>query len=258
MCRVTMGHLRVTVGHPWVTIGHLRLSIGYLKATVVHIRVTFGHLRVTIGHLRVTIGHLRVTIGYFFSIFKHKANTIEHHPKVRQTCHIFILVCVITLQDTGLNKYFLGTVSSAMIKVLRKVELAICNIHHQKGDDYDYYDDDSCASFRDQLEKFANETSSVLNSKLPGQWQDERKWVAPAEEVLKSRAQCKGMNFFFMKNPPSHYMECYFQARTSFICMNWVVKSGIWRAQCPGYVQPLMENAKTFKRCADQTHASVF
>ena len=52
-------------------------------------RVTMGHLRVTIGHLRVTVGHLRVTIG-FFSISKHKANTTELHPKVRQTCsHIF-------------------------------------------------------------------------------------------------------------------------------------------------------------------------
>ena len=53
-------------------------------ATVVHIRVTLGHLRVTIGHFRVTIGH---HIGhYFFSISKHKANTTELHPKVRQTC----------------------------------------------------------------------------------------------------------------------------------------------------------------------------
>ena len=49
-----------------------------LKATVVHIMVT-------LGHLRVTIGHLKVTIGYFF-ISKHKANTTELHPKVRQTC----------------------------------------------------------------------------------------------------------------------------------------------------------------------------
>ena len=52
-------------------MGHLRLTIGYLKATVVHIRVTLGHLKVTIG---------------FFSISKHKANTTELHPKVRQTC----------------------------------------------------------------------------------------------------------------------------------------------------------------------------
>ena len=80
MCWVTMGHLKasvghliVTVGHPMVTIGHLRLTIGYLKATVVHIRVT--------------LGHLMVTIGYFFSISKHKANTTELHPKVRQTCY---------------------------------------------------------------------------------------------------------------------------------------------------------------------------
>ena len=83
MCRVTMGHLRATMGH-------LRLTIGYLKATVVHIRVTLGHLRVTIGHFRVTIGHHRITIGhYFFSISKHKANTTELHPKVRQTCSSF-------------------------------------------------------------------------------------------------------------------------------------------------------------------------
>ena len=65
-------------------MGHLRLTIGYLKATVVHIRVK-------LGHLRVTIGHLRVTIGYFFSISKHKANTTELHPKVRQTCIDIIL-----------------------------------------------------------------------------------------------------------------------------------------------------------------------
>ena len=39
--------------------------------------------RVTMGHLRVTVGHLRVTI---LSISKHKANTTELHPKVRQTC----------------------------------------------------------------------------------------------------------------------------------------------------------------------------
>ena len=68
MCR---GHLRVTMDHFRVTIGHLR--------------VTVGHPRVTIGHLRVTMGHLMVT-GYFFPISKHKANTTELHPKVRQTC----------------------------------------------------------------------------------------------------------------------------------------------------------------------------
>ena len=70
-------------------MGHLRLTIGYLMATVVHIRVTLGHLRVTIGHFRVTIGHHRITVGHyftFFSISKHKANTTELHPKVRQTC----------------------------------------------------------------------------------------------------------------------------------------------------------------------------
>ena len=59
-------------------MGHLRLTIGYFKATVVHIRVK--------------LGHLRVTIGYFFSISKHKANTTELHPKVRQTCHLLWLV----------------------------------------------------------------------------------------------------------------------------------------------------------------------
>ena len=53
-------------------MGHLKLTIGYLKATVVYIGVTLGHLS-------------RVTIGYF-SISKHKANTTELHPKVRQTC----------------------------------------------------------------------------------------------------------------------------------------------------------------------------
>ena len=51
-----------------------------------HLRVTVGYLRVTLGHLKETIAHLRVTIGYFFSISKHKANTTELHPKVRQTC----------------------------------------------------------------------------------------------------------------------------------------------------------------------------
>ena len=44
-------------------------------------RVTMGHLRVTVGHLWVTIGHPMVTIGYFFS---------ELHPKVRQTCIIYL------------------------------------------------------------------------------------------------------------------------------------------------------------------------
>ena len=59
MCRVTVGHLRVTIGH---------------------LRVNVGHPRVTIGHLKVIMGHLRLTIS------KHKANTTELHPKVRQTC----------------------------------------------------------------------------------------------------------------------------------------------------------------------------
>ena len=43
-------------------------------------RVTMGHLRVTVGHPRVIMGHLRLSIGYL------EANTIELHPKVRQTC----------------------------------------------------------------------------------------------------------------------------------------------------------------------------
>ena len=86
MCRVTMGHLMVTVRHPRVTIGHLRLNIGYLRATVVHIRVTLGHLRVTTGHFRVTLGHRKDGEGQFLSLSKHKANTTELHPKVRQTC----------------------------------------------------------------------------------------------------------------------------------------------------------------------------
>ena len=74
MCRVTMGHLRVTTGHLRVTIGHLR--------------VTIGHLRLAIGYFKATVVHIRVTLDYrlFFSISKHKANTTELHPKVRQTC----------------------------------------------------------------------------------------------------------------------------------------------------------------------------
>ena len=87
---LTIGHLRLTIGHLRVIMGHLRLTIGYLKATVVHIRVTLGHLRVTIDHLRVTIG--------FFSISKHKANTNELHPKVRQTC-LFIKFYILHTQN---------------------------------------------------------------------------------------------------------------------------------------------------------------
>ena len=68
-----MGQLRVTIGHLKVTVVHLRVTKGYLKATVVHIRVKLGH-----------IGNYRL----FFSISKHKANTTELHPKVRQTCSI--------------------------------------------------------------------------------------------------------------------------------------------------------------------------
>ena len=44
----------------------------------------------TCVHIRVTLGHLWVTIG-FFSISKHKADTTELHPKVRQTCYLFNL-----------------------------------------------------------------------------------------------------------------------------------------------------------------------
>ena len=59
--------------------------MAHLRVTIGHLRVTIGHLRATMGHLRLTIGHLRVTIG-LCSISKHKANTTELHPKVRQTC----------------------------------------------------------------------------------------------------------------------------------------------------------------------------
>ena len=86
------------MGHFRVTMGHLRLTIGYLKATVVHIRVILGHLRVTIGYI---------------SISKHKANTTELHPKVRQTCFIFeatLKNCsVLFIQDftrSSKRKYF--------------------------------------------------------------------------------------------------------------------------------------------------------
>ena len=67
-----MGHLRVTVGPPWVTIGHFR--------------ATMGHLRLTIGYLKATVVHIRVTLEAIFFISKHKANTTELHPKVKQTC----------------------------------------------------------------------------------------------------------------------------------------------------------------------------
>ena len=111
MYRVTMGHLGVIIGHPRVTIGHLRVTIGhirvtmgYLRVTIGHPRVTIGHLRATMGHLRLTIGHLRVTIGYFF-YSKHKANTTELHPKVRQTCLKPKLVITVI---TGLSTYLLS------------------------------------------------------------------------------------------------------------------------------------------------------
>ena len=49
-------------------------------------RVTMGHLRVTVGHPRVIMGHLRLSIGYL------EANRTELHPKVRQTCFIYIIM----------------------------------------------------------------------------------------------------------------------------------------------------------------------
>ena len=89
MCRVTMGHLRVTIGH---------------------FRVSKGHPRVTIGHFRVTIGYHRITIGhYLFSIRKHKANTTELHPKVRQTCFPFLMeVQLRTSIDKLINRLLLN------------------------------------------------------------------------------------------------------------------------------------------------------
>ena len=51
-----------------------------------HPRVTTGHPRVTIGHPRVTIGHPKATAAHP-RVSKHKANTTELHPKVRQTCY---------------------------------------------------------------------------------------------------------------------------------------------------------------------------
>ena len=92
-CRVTMGPLRVTIGHLRVTIGHLRVIMG-------HLRLTIGHFRVTKGHHRITIGH------YFFSISKHKANTIELHPKVRQTC-----ILLEFLRSVTIFHYLMGRVS---------------------------------------------------------------------------------------------------------------------------------------------------
>ena len=60
------------------------------RVTMGNTWLTNGYLRAIVGHPRVTIGHFRVTIG-FFSISKHKANTTELHPKVRQTCLILLL-----------------------------------------------------------------------------------------------------------------------------------------------------------------------
>ena len=80
------------VGSLWV---HLRVTVGQLRVIMGHLRVTIGHQKVTIGHLRVIMGHLRVTRGYlyrFFSTSKHKANTTELHPKVRQTCYCTFVI----------------------------------------------------------------------------------------------------------------------------------------------------------------------
>ena len=85
------------VGSRRVTVGHTRLTIGHLRVTMGHLRVTIGHLKVTVVHLRVTLGHLRVTKGHYFSFYKqtmfakHKANTTELHPNVRQTCLLLLM-----------------------------------------------------------------------------------------------------------------------------------------------------------------------
>ena len=82
------------MGHIWLTKGYLEATVGHPRVTIGHLRATMGHLRLTIGtvvHIRVTLGHLRVT-RLFFSISKHKANTTERHPKVRQTCYYLSLV----------------------------------------------------------------------------------------------------------------------------------------------------------------------
>ena len=55
-----------------------------------------NRVKATVVHIRVTIDHLRVTI---FSMSKHRANTTELHPKVRQTClyfqpFLFLLKCM--------------------------------------------------------------------------------------------------------------------------------------------------------------------
>ena len=95
MCRVTMGHLWLTIGHPRATIGHFRATIGHLRLTIVYLKATVVHIRVTLGHLRVR---------QFFSISKHKANTTELHPKVRQTCFLLYFSCGPSLgQDCGRN-----------------------------------------------------------------------------------------------------------------------------------------------------------
>ena len=92
---VTLGSLEVT----------LRVTIDHLRVTIVHIRVTISYLKATVVHIRVTLGHLRVTVGYFFSISKHKANTTELHPKVRQTCIsvfcIYLRVSLIAQQSAA-------------------------------------------------------------------------------------------------------------------------------------------------------------
>ena len=58
---------------------------------------------------RVTIGHLRVTIALviLFSISKHKANTTELHPKVRQTCLPIIIAKILALFKIKIHKFSL-------------------------------------------------------------------------------------------------------------------------------------------------------
>ena len=68
-----------------------------------HPMVTVGHPRVTIGHFKVTIGHYRITICLIFSISKHKANTTELHPNVRQTCY------TLKLMDISFNLFITGS-----------------------------------------------------------------------------------------------------------------------------------------------------
>ena len=81
---------------PFFKNSHFWLFYGVFEVTIGNPRVTMGHPRVTIGHPRVTKGHPRVTIGSllvitFLSLSKHKANTTELLPKIRQAC--FLCYC---------------------------------------------------------------------------------------------------------------------------------------------------------------------